>query len=82
MGWFERFAMEGLYFPGIMLAFGSFVVLRAPYQQNLTAEQIEAAPAWGRWLLRFDSQRLQWRCGWVTIGFAVMIAAVRIANAP
>lgn len=80
MDWFERFATEGLYFPAVMIAFGSLVVLRAPSERSLPPEQIERAPAWGRWLLRMNGPRLHWRCGWVTIGFAIVIAAVRIQH--
>ena len=79
MGWFETFASEGLYFPAVMIAFGSLVVLRAPFQPVLTAEQIDAAPAWTRWLIS-NPERLHRRGGWIIIGFAVFIAVMRIAT--
>jgi hypothetical protein len=80
MGWFGRFATQGLYFPALMIAFGSLVVLRAPFQQRLSTQQIQAAPPWARWLLRINSPRLHQRCGWAIIGLAIIIAVVRIAR--
>ena len=79
MEFFQRFATEGLYSPVVMIAFGSLVVLRAPFQPVLTAEQINDAPAWMRWLISSNPERLQRRGGWIIIGFAVFIAVVRIA---
>ena len=80
MGWLERFASEGLYLPVVMIAFGSHIVLQAPFQSVLTPEQFNAAPAWMRWLITSNPERHQRRGGWIIIGFAVFIAVVRIAT--
>jgi hypothetical protein len=77
---FERFATQGVYFQVFMIAFGSLVVIRAPFQQNLSSEQIQAAPAWVRWLVRMDQPRLHRWGGWLTIGGSVIIIAVKFAN--
>ena len=80
MGLFERFATEGVYFQAFMIASGTLLVLRAPYQRNLTGEQIQAAPSWARWLLRMDQPRFQRWSGWFIIGVAVMIIGLKLAN--
>ena len=80
MGLFERFATEGVYFQAFMIASGTLLVLRAPYQRNLTSEQIQAAPSWARWLLRMDQPRFQRWSGWFIIGVAVMIIGLKLAN--
>ena len=80
MGLFERFATEGVYLQAFMIAAGSLVVLRSPFQQNLSSEQIEAAPRWGRWLLRIDQPRFHRRSGWFTIGMAVIIILIKLAK--
>jgi hypothetical protein len=80
MGLFERFATEGIYLPAFMIAAGSLVVLRAPFQKNLSSEQIEAAPRWGRWLLRMDQPRFHRRSGWFTICVAIFIVVLKLAN--
>ena len=80
MGWFEKFATQGLYLPAFMVAFGSLVVLRAPHTAVLTEDQILAAPVWVRSLARLNSERLQRRGGWTTIGIAVFIAILRLSR--
>lgn len=77
---FERFATQGVYFQAFMIASGSLVVLRAPFQQNLSSEQIQAFPAWARWLLRMDQTRLHRRVGWFIIGWSAIIAALKVAH--
>lgn len=80
MGLFERFATEGVYLQAFMIAAGSLLVLRAPFEKNLSSEQIEAAPRWGRWLLRKDQRRYQRRSGWFIIGVAVFVIALKLIN--
>lgn len=80
MGLFERFATEGVYLQVFMIAAGSLMVLRAPFENNLTREQIDAAPRWARWLLREDQRRYQRRSGWFIIGVAVFIIALKLIN--
>jgi hypothetical protein len=41
MGLFERFAMKGVYLQVFMIAAGSLLVLRAPFENKLSSEQIE-----------------------------------------
>ena len=77
---FERFATQGVYFQAFMIAFGSLIVLRAPFQKNPSKEQIRSVPAWSRWLLRMDQPRLHRRGGWFTIGAAVIIIALKLVN--
>lgn len=43
---FVRFATEGLYFPALMIAFGSLIILRAPFQPSLSPEEVANAPPW------------------------------------
>lgn len=80
MGLFERFATQGVYLQAFMIAAGSLLVLRAPFQQNLTDEQIQAAPAWLRWSLRKDTRRYHRRSGWFIISVAVFIIALKLFN--
>jgi hypothetical protein len=80
MDLFERFATQGIYLQVFMIAFGSLVVLCAPFQRNLPSEQIESAPRWGRWLLRTDQPRLHRRSGWFTICTAVAIITLKLLN--
>ena len=44
MGLFERFATQGVYFQVFMIAFGLLVVLRAPFQKNLSVSRYEKRP--------------------------------------
>jgi hypothetical protein len=80
MGLFERFATEGVYLEAFMIASGTLLVLRAPHQNNLTSDQIQEAPAWGRWMLRMDQPRVHRWSGWFIIGVAVVIAGLKLAN--
>jgi hypothetical protein len=80
MGLFERFVTQGVYFQAFTIAFGSLVVLRAPFQRSLSREQIQSAPAWSRWLLRLDQPRLHRRGGWFMIGVSVIIIVVKLLN--
>jgi ribose/xylose/arabinose/galactoside ABC-type transport system permease subunit len=80
MGWFELFASQGLYFPAFMVAFGSLVVLRSSSHVALTKEQILAAPPWVRWLIPKNFERSQRRGGWTIIGFAILIALLRLSR--
>jgi hypothetical protein len=80
MGLFERFATQGIYLQAFMIAAGSLLVLRAPFENNLTREQIEAAPRWARWMLREDLQRYQRRSGWFIISVAMLIIAFKLIN--
>jgi hypothetical protein len=80
MGLFERFATEGVYLQAFMIAAGSLLVLRAPFQNNLSNEQIATVPRWGRWLLRMDQPRLHRRSGWFMIGIAVATIALKLVN--
>ena len=79
MGWFQTFASDGLYFPALMIAFGSLVVLRAPSTKTLSENEIRAIPVWMQGLARLNSERLQRRIGWTIIGFSALIAMMRIA---
>lgn len=80
MGLFESFATEGVYFQVFMIAAGSLVVLRAPFQRNLSSEQIRAAPVWTRWLLRMDQPRFHRWGGWAIIGVSVITILLKLAN--
>jgi hypothetical protein len=80
MQWFERFASEGLAFPTCMIAFGSIVILRASSTPTLTQNQLDAVPAWVRWLALKNSQKIQRRGGWAVIAFATVIAIVRVMS--
>jgi ribose/xylose/arabinose/galactoside ABC-type transport system permease subunit len=79
MQWFQRFATEGLMLPAFMMAFGSLVVLRASSTLQLTKDQIDEAPSWMRWIATIDSARLQRRCGWAIIAFALVAVIMRVS---
>jgi hypothetical protein len=80
MDLFVRFATQGVYLQAFMIAAGCLLVLRAPFQQNLSNEQIESAPRWGRWLLRMDQPRFHRRSGWFMIIVAAAIIALKLVN--
>ena len=77
---FERFATEGLYFPAVMIAFGSLVILRAPFQPPLSPEEFASASPWMRWLISEDPERNQRRGGWIIVGCAIFSAMVRLGT--
>jgi hypothetical protein len=77
---FVRFATQGVYFQALVIAAGSLVVLRAPFQKNLSTEQIKAAPCWWRWLIRVDQPRFHRMGGWSIIGVSVVTIIAKLAN--
>ena len=80
MDLFIRFATEGLYFPAVMIAFGSLIILRAPSESPLPPDQFASAPPWLRWIISENPERRQRRGGWIIVAAAAFTAIMRLAT--
>ena len=77
MDWFRTFASEGLYFQAFSIAFGSLVLLRAPYRRKLTSDQIGNVRPALRWLLIYDWER--WSA-WGIIAISIAVAVLKMTR--
>ena len=76
MDWFRWFASEGLHAQVFAVAWGSALILIAPYRKRPTAEEIESAHPAIRWLLRYPWEK--WG-GWTMLIFSAGVAALTLA---